>query len=139
MYVIIIHWCYTLVQEQVDARSLKGDNSERKPQEGKTQSEPPEEFEEVKGDQLYHCPDELLLSLCNIVCYPSDNFTHSERPWFIDQDAIRLIKEKLKSMPCQNQGFVLDGFPETIPQASDLFASNVQVLNEQYYCCTLQL
>nr|XP_034344407.1 adenylate kinase 7 isoform X2 [Arvicanthis niloticus] len=38
-----------------------------------------------------------------------------------DQYIIRFVKEKLKSMPCRNQGYVLDGFPKTYDQAKDLF------------------
>ncbi|XP_068538958.1 adenylate kinase 7 isoform X2 [Anas acuta] len=38
-----------------------------------------------------------------------------------DQYAVKLIKDKLKSMPCRNQGYVLDGFPETYDQAKELF------------------
>ncbi|XP_021034783.1 adenylate kinase 7 isoform X2 [Mus caroli] len=38
-----------------------------------------------------------------------------------DQYLIRFVKEKLKSMPCRNQGFILDGFPKTYDQAKDLF------------------
>ncbi|NWI49805.1 KAD7 kinase, partial [Calyptomena viridis] len=38
-----------------------------------------------------------------------------------DQYIIMLVKDKLKSMPCRNQGYVLDGFPETYDQATDLF------------------
>ncbi|XP_035184046.1 adenylate kinase 7 isoform X2 [Oxyura jamaicensis] len=38
-----------------------------------------------------------------------------------DQYAVKLIKDKLKSMPCRNQGYVLDGFPETYEQAKELF------------------
>ncbi|XP_076801317.1 adenylate kinase 7-like isoform X1 [Clavelina lepadiformis] len=39
-----------------------------------------------------------------------------------DSYIIKFFREKLKSMPCQNQGFVLDGFPKTYEQAKDLFA-----------------
>ncbi|NXS06285.1 KAD7 kinase, partial [Neodrepanis coruscans] len=38
-----------------------------------------------------------------------------------DQYIITLVKDKLKSMPCKNQGYVLDGFPETYEQATELF------------------
>ncbi|XP_054053500.1 adenylate kinase 7 [Rissa tridactyla] len=38
-----------------------------------------------------------------------------------DQYIIKCVKDKLKSMPCRNQGYVLDGFPETYDQAKDLF------------------
>lgn len=39
-----------------------------------------------------------------------------------DQYVIQFFRERLKSMPCQNQGFILDGFPKTVEQAKDLFA-----------------
>ncbi|XP_063188884.1 adenylate kinase 7 isoform X2 [Chroicocephalus ridibundus] len=38
-----------------------------------------------------------------------------------DQYIIKCVKDKLKSMPCRNQGYVLDGFPEIYDQAKDLF------------------
>ncbi|XP_043372284.1 adenylate kinase 7 isoform X3 [Dermochelys coriacea] len=38
-----------------------------------------------------------------------------------DQYVIRFMKEKLKSMSCKNQGYILDGFPKTYDQAKDLF------------------
>ncbi|XP_065611752.1 adenylate kinase 7 [Cyrtonyx montezumae] len=38
-----------------------------------------------------------------------------------DHYVIKLFKDKLKSMPCRNQGYVLDGFPKTYDQARDLF------------------
>ncbi|XP_041353358.1 adenylate kinase 7-like [Gigantopelta aegis] len=40
-----------------------------------------------------------------------------------DQYIIRFFREKLHSMPCQNQGFILDGFPKTQEQAKELFAN----------------
>ncbi|XP_049625880.1 adenylate kinase 7-like [Suncus etruscus] len=33
----------------------------------------------------------------------------------------RFVREKLKSMPCKNQGYVLDGYPKTYDQARELF------------------
>uniref|UniRef100_A0A667XQH6 Adenylate kinase 7b n=1 Tax=Myripristis murdjan TaxID=586833 RepID=A0A667XQH6_9TELE len=38
-----------------------------------------------------------------------------------DHLVIQVMKEKLKSKPCRNQGFVLDAFPETYEQAKELF------------------
>ncbi|KAJ7345156.1 hypothetical protein JRQ81_001106 [Phrynocephalus forsythii] len=38
-----------------------------------------------------------------------------------DQYVIKFMKEKLMSMPCKNQGYVLDGFPKTYDTAKDLF------------------
>ncbi|XP_072786485.1 adenylate kinase 7 isoform X7 [Taeniopygia guttata] len=38
-----------------------------------------------------------------------------------DEYRIKIMKDKLMSMPCRNQGYVLDGFPETFEQAMDLF------------------
>jgi len=40
-----------------------------------------------------------------------------------DQYVLRFFRDKLLSMPCQNQGFILDGFPKTMEQAKELFAS----------------
>ncbi|NXK97994.1 KAD7 kinase, partial [Formicarius rufipectus] len=41
-----------------------------------------------------------------------------------NQYIITIVKDKLKSMPCKNQGYVLDGFPETYDQATELFKDN---------------
>ncbi|NXB00578.1 KAD7 kinase, partial [Cnemophilus loriae] len=38
-----------------------------------------------------------------------------------DEYLIKIMKDKLMSMPCRNQGYILDGFPETYEQAMDLF------------------
>lgn len=40
-----------------------------------------------------------------------------------DQYVLKFYRDKLMSMPCQNQGFILDGFPKTMEQAKDLFQS----------------
>lgn len=40
-----------------------------------------------------------------------------------DSHVIKFFRDKLHSKPCQNQGFILDGFPKTIEHANDLFAS----------------
>jgi len=39
-----------------------------------------------------------------------------------DQIITRLFRDRLHSKPCQNQGFVLDGYPKTIDQAKELFS-----------------
>lgn len=41
-----------------------------------------------------------------------------------DALVIKFFKERLLSRPCQNQGFILDGFPKTREQAQALFESN---------------
>ncbi|NXJ26988.1 KAD7 kinase, partial [Dicrurus megarhynchus] len=38
-----------------------------------------------------------------------------------DEYLIKVMTDKLMSMPCRNQGYVLDGFPETYAQAMELF------------------
>ncbi|CAN0111111.1 unnamed protein product [Bubo scandiacus] len=46
-----------------------------------------------------------------------------------DQYVVKFVKDKLKSMPCRNQGYILDGFPESYDQAKDLF--NLESENEE--------
>uniref|UniRef100_UPI00358FD79E adenylate kinase 7-like n=1 Tax=Myxine glutinosa TaxID=7769 RepID=UPI00358FD79E len=46
-----------------------------------------------------------------------------------DHHLVRLVKDKLQSKPCQNQGFVLDGFPKTYAQAKKLFIGLVVCLD----------
>ncbi|KAM8916505.1 adenylate kinase 7 isoform 2-T2 [Spinachia spinachia] len=40
---------------------------------------------------------------------------------FDDQLLVKVMRNKLMSPPCRNQGFVLDGFPKTYEQAKELF------------------
>lgn len=46
-----------------------------------------------------------------------------------DPHVIKFFRDKLHSKPCQNQGFILDGFPKTIEQANDLFVSKFHLLS----------
>ena len=41
-----------------------------------------------------------------------------------EEHVLNFIKEKLKSMPCRNQGYILDGFPNTLEEAASLFKCN---------------
>ena len=46
---------------------------------------------------------------------------------YSDSFIIDFYKKKLSSMPCQNQGYVLDGFPKTYEQAMLLFSGNFKL------------
>ncbi|KAM9341251.1 adenylate kinase 7 [Symphorus nematophorus] len=48
-----------------------------------------------------------------------------------DQLLVRVLKDKLMSNPCRNQGFVLDGFPKTYEQAKELFYAEEQESEEE--------
>ncbi len=48
--------------------------------------------------------------------------TESNNGRYSEQYVLQFYKSKLLSMPCQNQGFILDGFPKTYEQAKQLFA-----------------
>ncbi|XP_059505001.1 adenylate kinase 7 isoform X2 [Stegostoma tigrinum] len=39
-----------------------------------------------------------------------------------DGFVLKFVRDKLSSMPCQNQGFILDGFPKTYLQTKELFS-----------------
>ena len=47
-----------------------------------------------------------------------------------DQYVTRFLREKLLSKPCQNQGYILDGYPKTLEQAKELFAGKQ---SREYY------
>ncbi|KAJ8270021.1 hypothetical protein GJAV_G00109430 [Gymnothorax javanicus] len=57
--------------------------------------------------------EELLASL-------KDSMDHNEGR-LDDQFVFQILREKLNSKPCRNQGYVLDGFPKTYDQAKELF------------------
>lgn len=48
---------------------------------------------------------------------------------YSEQYIIEFYKKKLSSMPCQNQGYILDGFPKTYEQAKVLFARKSHCLS----------
>ncbi|XP_032804471.1 adenylate kinase 7 [Petromyzon marinus] len=48
-----------------------------------------------------------------------------------DTYLVRFFKEKLRSMSCQNQGFILDGFPKTYAQAKELFTGEDDAEEEE--------
>ncbi|XP_075047935.1 adenylate kinase 7 [Mixophyes fleayi] len=74
---------------------------------------PPEEEEE--GEEGPETWQELLDSVKENMDQNGGNLD--------DSYVIRFVKEKLRSLPCQNQGYVLDGYPTTYEQAKELFHS----------------
>jgi len=52
----------------------------------------------------------------------SINETREQGNRLDDQILTRLFRDWLHSKPCQNQGFILDGYPKTIDQAKELFS-----------------
>ncbi|KAF5894796.1 adenylate kinase 7-like, partial [Clarias magur] len=52
--------------------------------------------------------------------------------WLDEQYVIQIMKDKLKTKPCRNQGFVLDGFPKTYSQAKELFCAEVNQTKDDH-------
>ncbi|KAJ3332668.1 Adenylate kinase 7 [Blyttiomyces sp. JEL0837] len=48
-----------------------------------------------------------------------------------EEQIINFMREKLKSMPCRNQGFILDGYPTTLDEASQLLKGNEEDAKEE--------
>lgn len=42
-----------------------------------------------------------------------------------EHQLFEILQEKLNSNPCKNQGFVLDGFPDTYDQAKSIFSGKI--------------
>ncbi|XP_063255396.1 adenylate kinase 7 isoform X2 [Prinia subflava] len=77
---------------------------------------PGEEGEDVQEDEESENVEEARELLEAIKENMKQNKGHLS-----DEYLIKIMKDKLMSMPCRNQGYVLDGFPETYQQATDLF------------------
>ncbi|CAD5119731.1 DgyrCDS8327 [Dimorphilus gyrociliatus] len=75
-----------------------------------------QESEEDDDDDGKAAEDEQLL-----VAIEEDEKSNDGR--ISDENLIRLVRDTLKSMKCQNQGFVLDGFPKNLDQAKELFSN----------------
>ena len=54
----------------------------------------------------------------------------NERGRISDDFVIKFFRDKLLSKPCQNQGFILDGFPKNREQAEGLFARDDEAEEE---------
>ncbi|XP_067847164.1 adenylate kinase 7 [Heptranchias perlo] len=83
----------------------------------KTMQADVEESEEDEGDEVGTRDAQELLD------HVRENMDQSNVGRLDDSYVVRFMKEKLSSMPCQNQGFVLDGFPKTYSQTKDLFTA----------------
>uniref|UniRef100_A0AAR2LCB9 Nucleoside-diphosphate kinase n=1 Tax=Pygocentrus nattereri TaxID=42514 RepID=A0AAR2LCB9_PYGNA len=68
---------------------------------------------ENENDEALKEAQELLDSLKDSLSQRGDQLD--------DENVLRIIREKLNSKPCRNQGFVLDGYPITYEQAKELF------------------
>ena len=50
---------------------------------------------------------------------------------YSEQYVLEFYTKTLLSKPCQNQGFVLDGFPKTVDQAKPLFEGGFFILSHR--------
>ncbi|XP_063296261.1 adenylate kinase 7 [Pelobates fuscus] len=78
-------------------------------------SKAPEEEEEEEGEESSENWQEILDGV-------KENMEQNGGR-LDDSYVIKFVRDKLKSMPCQNQGYVLDGYPKTYEQAKELFSS----------------
>lgn len=49
-----------------------------------------------------------------------------------EHQLFEILQEKLNSNPCRNQGFVLDGFPNTYDQAKSIFSGKIIFCHHPY-------
>ncbi len=54
----------------------------------------------------------------------------AEKEGFTAAQYLTAVKEKLKSMPCKNQGYVLDGYPFLFDEAAEIFKASDETKDE---------
>ncbi|KAM9435519.1 adenylate kinase 7-like, partial [Clarias gariepinus] len=76
--------------------------------------------EMLQQSEKNHDPEETLQATQKHINTLKDVLTQNQGQ-FEDQNVLHIIREKLHSKPCRNQGFVLDGYPCTHEQANRIF------------------
>lgn len=106
------------MQTYIEEKAKAAEEAEKKANEADedAEEEEPEEEEEEEEEDLSAEYEELLESIKET---KEQNNGRLE-----DQQVLKFFREKLHSKPCQNQGFILDGFPKTMEQAKELFAAD---------------
>jgi adenylate kinase len=92
--------------------------AKRAEQEGE---KPPDEDGGAAEEEEEEEPDELP-DLADLEAINEQMEANSGR--LDDNFVVKFFRERLLSKPCQNQGFILDGFPKTREQAMTLFERN---------------
>ncbi|NXR26377.1 KAD7 kinase, partial [Cinclus mexicanus] len=104
-------WINDVISEKIaDLEQIVAKEADRV--QGKAEEGEGEEDNEQEEGENIEAAKELLDEI-------KENMKHKGR--LDDEYLIKIMKDKLMSMPCRNQGYVLDGFPETYEQAVDLF------------------
>ncbi|XP_050830646.1 adenylate kinase 7 isoform X5 [Serinus canaria] len=98
-------------------REIEGEGEDRGEGEDLVEEEEEEEGENVEAAK------ELLDAI-------KENMRHNKGS-LGGEYLIKIMKDKLMSMPCRNQGYVLDGFPETYEEAMDLFKEDDEAEEEE--------
>ncbi|XP_069671703.1 adenylate kinase 7-like isoform X4 [Periplaneta americana] len=101
-----------IMKKQKVEKAKEKDKEEKLNEDQEDEEEVEEEEEEEEQDNFEEISDLLAEIEANI----------QENNGQLDENyVIRFLKEKMISNPCQNQGYVLDGYPTTIENARALF------------------
>ncbi|NXQ52349.1 KAD7 kinase, partial [Anthoscopus minutus] len=107
-------WINDVISEKIaDLEQIVAKEPEKVEREEETEAEGEEDVQEEEEGENVEAAKELLDTIKESM---QQNKGHLG-----DEYLIQIMKDKLMSMPCRNQGYVLDGFPETYEQATDLF------------------
>lgn len=111
----------TIIQDAI--AKLEADleylREKQKAKEEKVEEEEGEEEEEEDEDE--EDPEEIIGEMTRRLKGIRSAIEDSPNGRLPDETIIELVREKLASNPCQNQGYVLDGYPKTQEQARLLF------------------
>ena len=119
--------------DKLNKLARRADQEAEKPNEPEGNGENNEDDDEDEEEEEEEAPDLSELEIVN-----EQLETNNGR--LDDTLVVKFFRERLMSKACQNQGFILDGYPKTKEQAQMLFErKQIETLRYRIFCCKFDI